>query len=767
MPTLALKGTFDFYEKAKLSKEHEMWKANETAINIIINVLKAKLAKPGKNNRLYFLKGRTGSGKSTLMISSLYESIIRGSGGKLMCSEPRVVLTKANATDVVRYNKTYSFGKQMGVLSGAEKIICSERECMYYCTPQILNDLLLSIIQLDDKEAILHRLSAIKLVVVDEVHVLDTPMMALLKTIKDTVDKFSELNECPLFIFASATINIEQMVGYFFPDDESIYEQPLMIGSVAGSSNFSVNEEFLTDSQIAEYNEREKREGRNSCYKIMAEHFYNNYYKTLDESKSYVLAPNKDKIQCRDVLFFVPLVAGIDTIGDTLKQLITDRPVFLIKKGTEMKEVVAWRNENKGKKRVLYVGFGRGYAPASDELLAKPMETDIDSLHNEIRIVAATPVIETGKTIVTLYLCIDMGLNTTSVYNPLTYDVNHSILYLKQIPANVNQTIQRMGRVGREAPGNYLHFYSKDIMSHFQLSDTAETINSACLSGLLLTHLKGFKLNTTFDLLNENHYLYPTTTDILVKSAVDLINAGYLTIYGQLVCLRTSFEYADGWILYARYLYYVLGYPLWDALLIASLNRKALPPVFSVFNVDPTSLRYQLDTVLASEPNEEVIEGIQKARNVLTKIMHGKDRTFSYIDGKVYGVIHVAGSGDDRNRRDNRHGDNRGNGNGNGKPWDRNRHGDNRGNGKPWDRNKGNNRGDNRGNGKPWDRDKPRHEDNRDNNRGNGKLWDRDKPRHGDNRNNGKPWDRDKPRHGDNRNNGKPDRPRYHNLIEL
>ena len=57
-------------------------------------------------------------------------------------------------------------------------------------------------------------------------------------------------------------------------------------------------------------------------------------------------------------------------------------------------------------------------------LLAKFMKikqnTKIDSLYNEIRIVAATPVIETGKTIVTLYLCIDMGLNTTSVYNPLT-----------------------------------------------------------------------------------------------------------------------------------------------------------------------------------------------------------------------------------------------------------------------------------------------------------------------------------------------------------
>lgn len=636
MPTLALKNTFSFYEKAKIPKEYENWLLNDTAINIIIKVLKVKLSRMGKENRLYFLKGRTGSGKSTLMISSLFESIIKGSKGKLMCSEPRVVLTKANATDVVRYNKTYSFGKQMGVLSGAEKIICSERECMYYCTPQILNDMLLHIIQLDDKTEVKKRLSYLKLVVVDEVHVLDAPMMALLKTIQDTVNKYGTIEECPLFIFASATINIEQMVEYFFSNNLEIYENPLMIGEVAGSSNFAVNEEFLSNEKIREYNEREKREGRNSCYKIMAQHFYDNYYKKLDESKSFVTGPNKDKIQCRDVLFFVPLVAGIETIGNTLKELIKDRPIFLIQKGTEMKEVTEWRNQNKGKKRVLFIGFGRGFSTASDELLAKPMETDIDSLYNEIRIVAATPVIETGKTIVTLYLCIDMGLNTTSVYNPLTYNVNNSMQYLKQIPANVNQTIQRMGRVGREAPGNYLHFYSKDIMDHFQVSDTAETINSACLSSLLLTHLKGFPLNSFFDMMNENHYLYPTTTDILIKSTNDLINSGYLTIYGQLVNLKMSFKYAEVWILYARYLYYILRYPLWDALLLASINRKSLPPVFTISDVDPKLLRYQLDTILKMEPNDEIIEGIQKARNMLTMIMYGKDKTFSYVEGRIY-----------------------------------------------------------------------------------------------------------------------------------
>ena len=658
MPTLALKNTFVFYEKAKLSREHDIWLANDTAINIIIKILKIKLSRTGKENRLYFLRGRTGSGKSTLMISSLYESIIKGSKGKLICSEPRVVLTKANATDVVRYNKTYSFGKQMGVLSGSEKIICTEKECMYYCTPQILNDLLLTIIQLNDKTEIEHKLSAIRLIVVDEVHVLDAPMMAVLKTIRDTVNKFGNLEKCPVFIFASATIDIEQMVEYYFSSSEPIYENPLMIGQVMGSSNFSVNEEFLTPEQTLQYNKKEKDDGRNSCYVILAQHFYSTYYNALDLSKSYVKGPGGLQIQCRDVLFFVPLVMGIDAIGMSLGVLIKDCPYYRIGKGTRFKEVEEWRDKNRGKKRVLFIGFARGYAPASDELLAKPMETDIDALKNEIRIVAATPVIETGKTITTLYLCIDMGLTTTTIYNPLSYNANESIKYLKQIPTNKNQMIQRLGRVGREAPGNYLHFYSKDIMEHFQPADVAETINNNCLSAMLLTHLKGFPLYTTFDLINENPYLYPTSTDILIKTMNDLIGSGYITIYGQLVNLKLSFKYADSWMLYARYLYYNRGYSLWNALLLAGMNRKSLHAFFTIFDVNPKSLRYQINDVLKMEPNDEIIEGIQLAKNVMVSIIYGKDETFTYIENRLY-EDESAHEDNERNNERNRRNENR------------------------------------------------------------------------------------------------------------
>ena len=86
MPTLANKGTFQFHDKVSkddLSNEMKQWLENNTAIEIILKILNIKLSQPGKRNRLYFLRGRTGSGKSTYMIQEIYKNIIVGNNTKL------------------------------------------------------------------------------------------------------------------------------------------------------------------------------------------------------------------------------------------------------------------------------------------------------------------------------------------------------------------------------------------------------------------------------------------------------------------------------------------------------------------------------------------------------------------------------------------------------------------------------------------------------------------------------------------------------------
>jgi len=635
LPKLGIKGFFKFHDTAQnnVTQEYKTWLENNTAVQIISNVLKRKLERNSRTDRIYLLEARTGSGKSTYMVSFLFESIVKGSRGRLICSQPRVVLTEANANDVLQYNPQYKKGKHMGILSSAQKTKATEQESMNYCTTQILSQTLLKILGMTDTEKIKRSLSKIKLVVVDEVHTLDLPMMSVLKVILDVLDKFGDYPECPMFIFSSATIDTNKMAKYYFQKDPNILENPLVYGFVGGTANFSVEEHFLTHDESMMLNKREEeKKMRDYCFILIAEYVYKNIYPTLFDSTSYL-----KETQCRDCLIFVPLKSGINVTSNTLKGLIKDKPVFIILEGTEMNQVINWRDKNRNKQRVLIVGYARDYSKAADELLNVPIDPDTEALKFETKIYVSTSILETGKTIYTLYWCVDMGLDTTTINNPLSMDFNNSLKYIKQIPANINQTIQRMGRVGRVAPGNYLHFYSENVYKHFQKSDTAQTINSSNLSGLLLETIRKYKKNSVLDMTAENDYLFPTTSDIILKSSQDLMRSGFLTIYGEFAELLYNAMEIDYWVIYANYFYRVLNFSLFDSLLLAILNKFKLPPIFSISNFSVKSLQIQLESIKNNEePNLTMIEAIKTAKNRLNMVKYFPQKTFVYIENRLF-----------------------------------------------------------------------------------------------------------------------------------
>lgn len=659
MATLLSKGCFQFDERAALTGEQKGWLESDRPIDIIVKVLKKKLERTGKDNRLYFLLGRTGSGKSTLMISSLFEKLIRGSGGAIWCTEPRVVLAKSNPTDVIRYNRQYVFGKQMGSISGQEKIVCSERENMTYCTTQVFNNELLRIFDRPPEEAA-KKIGKFRIVVIDEVHTIDRPMMQLLKTVRDCIEKFGNEEKCPLFIFSSATFDVAAMIKYYYlgaTQEETsqniarVFRDPLMTGLVTGKTNFPIEEYFLTNQELDKYNEQEYQQvqrNRNAGYRLMAEHFVNRYYRDLDRSPAKVKTPHGEVV-CRDVLFFVPGVAGIEEIGTTLKEKIKDRPVYLIRKGQEFREVARWREGMKGKRRILYIPFASGYSPAGDALLESPLERDVDSLFNEIRIICATTTIDAGKTITTLRLAIDMGLVTGVIAQPLSQSIKLKLPYLRQIAANVNQTIQRVGRVGREAPGIFLHFYTRDVYKEFRQTEVPETVNTYSVSAMMMSHLKQKKVGQLFDLINENPWPYPTSVDTLLRTANDLICSGFLTPYGQLTELRVSMRYIDPWKLYARTLS-AKGWSLFDSLMIAGINMRELPDVLCCESIAVEELTNRpkdwLDRLTTTDEERYwkvlmdvpigVLDGIMQARNTMTEIMYGPDRSWAYDPNKIY-----------------------------------------------------------------------------------------------------------------------------------
>lgn len=645
MPTLSLKGTFTFYEGAKVNNTLRNLLTSKTAIEIIIEILTMKFNVTGRTNRLYFLRGRTGSGKSTLMISELYKAFVQKSKQTMYISEPRVVLDESNANDILRYNTDWSYGTEIAINNGNKKISASQRNHMCFCTPKIMSNKLNEIMQMTNRNQMLRELSKIKIIVIDEVHVLDLPMLALLKNILDIINEFHKDKECPMFIFASATIDIKRMIEYYFPGRfKETITNPFVIGEVAGASNYPVKEIFLSPQELSNYNKIERDGKPFESYVIIGKYILNNCIKALETSQSFITV-NKQKIQCRDMLVFLPSKIGINKIAYILiNSLIKRIPIYLITEGMTLSEVNSWRNRNKGKKRILIIGYARGWSLASEYILSHPIDPDPEALQNETKIILSTPIIETGKTITTLYMAIDMGVQNTPIYNPLAYTFGID-MPIKLVPINKNQTIQRLGRVGRESRGIFIHFYSKDVMDQFDLNDVPETINNYNLSNIILDNMKIHQEYTTFDIINDNTYLYPISMDIMIRSSMDLINAGFLSIYGEYSNLKNNMSSSDLWLMYAEFLYYIEKLSLIYSLMIAAVYRFQLPITEDMRTINTgiiiKNLMMILNNIDRITVSADFVEGIKLARNKLTEIKYTNmslatyNRSFTYNKNRV------------------------------------------------------------------------------------------------------------------------------------
>jgi HrpA-like RNA helicase len=581
---------------------------NDKPINIIMKTLKDKLDRGGKENKVLFLKAMTGSGKSTFMISYLFDNLVKDEFHRILISEPRTILPVSNVNDILRYNSSYRLGGVIGYITGVEKIYPSEPSAILFMTTQLLQDLLLRALS---TPVLLYKF---RLIVIDEVHTLDLPMMLLLKTIKEILDKFSTLAECPIFIFTSATIDVEKMQKYYGIDDEK------SIITVKGALNHPVEKIFINEQLYRSYIEREKR-GQHFG-ELIGEYFMNNFYDKLDNSKSFIKAKleRSDDIQCRDVLIFLPLAMAIDKCGSYIEKRITNVPKLFVKMGMDYSAVEEWRKTYADQKRVLIIGFGRNYSTAADQLLSIPMDSE-NNVKYETKIIISTPIIESGKTISTVSLCIDSGLNTSTFYIPLTYDFNK--FYINTVAINRNQLTQRVGRVGRETEGTFIHFYTESIMNKFRLGDIPETINTPCISPQLIEIMK---MKTTIDLFKENNFLFPVSLDGMIISYFDLLKSSFIDHEGNIPEMKLNWNWNDAWLFFVRYLVKDYKMKLFDAILLASINQKNVPPFISLTGFDKDKLRFK--DIESLPINNDNILRIRAGRNLFTLLKYSQKISF-------------------------------------------------------------------------------------------------------------------------------------------
>jgi HrpA-like RNA helicase len=245
-----------------------------------------------------------------------------------------------------------------------------------------------------------------------------------------------------------------------------------MIGFVRGDANYPVVEQFLEPNQVAQYTKM-------TLAKAFALYFKQNWLPILF-NQVHTIEKGDEIVYCRDVLVFTPTSKIILSICRELDYIIKSRkiPVFSVVKGVSFSNVQEWRNANRNKDRILIVCYGRDFSAAANVLLLNSMEQDPECRKNEVKIILSTPVIETGKTIDTLSLCIDIGLEQTTSANPfIEHYLTQNDLVLTYV--SKNQTTQRLGRVGRKTAGTFVHFYAEDIYERdFQEKEINTYINN-------------------------------------------------------------------------------------------------------------------------------------------------------------------------------------------------------------------------------------------------------------------------------------------------
>jgi hypothetical protein len=552
LPTILKAGTFKYYDGKAPSKQ--------VAINILMSIFEDKKDKVGIENKIYILKGRTGSGKSTVLPYYLFDSYLK-KGHSVWSTQPRIILAQENSRQITSFYKLH-LGIDIGSITGHSKNKPRMRNHILFTTIKILARKLLSLINNENRLLT----NPYKVFIIDEVHEIDLPTMETLKIIKMFLAKYANKTECPLFIFSSATLDEIALVNYFFIDDANLSEKSKAIkllqrnhnifGYVEGEANYPVTKYYLEDKDIRNLAELERRDS-NAVMIEGAKYYIENILpkqvtsnNSIEITEEIVIAAAADQQQqqttktksfkksASDGLIIIPSPKNdIPLIGRIIFEFLKKNNKYSCFLATannskfHSKEYVEGNtsailkefrqnNGSSSKKYFVIIGYASGYSTLGDYIIGK----NNNNIPNEIKIYVSSPVVETGMTISTIEFILDFGLQTSPFYFPLV-----NFKKFKIIPIDKDKLTQREGRVGRRTKGEFHHLYSKKITASLPQS-ISQTINTICLSHMFV---QLFERNKVIDLVNLNNLFLPTSIDILITTSQDLMKSFIIGPHGE------------------------------------------------------------------------------------------------------------------------------------------------------------------------------------------------------------------------------------------
>ena len=181
------------------------------------------------------------------------------------------------------------------------------------------------------------------------------------------------------------------------------------------------------------------------------------------------------------------------------------------------------------------------------------------------------------------------------------------------LPTDRFMAIQRLGRVGREAPGVFIHYYTKACYDMFDNNALTDFENMLEASSTILPICND---NELIDIMSKNVFILVYGVDSAILTNYDLILNSISTLNGIYLNLSNNSQIIQeqDWLLYAQYMYIVLGYSLIDSLVLASVNRKFINTRNTVDSSLMERFKYNKERLMRNvQPDEMLSKNIQEA----------------------------------------------------------------------------------------------------------------------------------------------------------
>ena len=364
------------------------------------------------SGKVLLIQSGTGSGKSVTLAPELYVRFFKSLGKTMVITQPRIILATNTPEIIVKYYPDMILGKTIGYQTG---------DFSYKPSKGVLFtviDLLAQQLKTMSDDDIIKLYSFI---IIDECHLRNLAMDLTLNLVKQFLLRNSENPECPFLILTSATFDTKKYADYFQVGRENIIQ-------VEGL-NFPIREHYPPN-------------------------IVSNY---ITETVNTVIRIHTENLNDYKISNFTDII--IFTYGSApTKKLIK----LLNKANEDLKDHYVVLSLTSS----IFHDVGMDY-----QNIFKPIESIRINIKNKTftpkrRVIISTNIAETGVTIDTLKYCIDTGFQYSAEFNPI-----YGLFGLYPSPISQASVLQRRGRVGRKAEGDWYPMYPKKIFDVFRVND--------------------------------------------------------------------------------------------------------------------------------------------------------------------------------------------------------------------------------------------------------------------------------------------------------